>query len=269
MAEFKQAVITEKGLRLNTKIQAGKCNATFTRAAIGDGVWTAGEGETLEDILFAATDLLSQKLEATFSEVTVADKDKVLLSSAFPNSTVERRFSITELGIFAQDPDEGEILYSISVCDLADADLMPTQYGGSVTMVYKNYITIWNAANVHITTSGAFALATDLEEVQARFNTMKAATEAEITSIINGSYEYPGDDVWEIPGYMPPNVIDPRSIIDETSEDEIREIVNGTYVYEEGTWYVPTNPDEDNNDADDIDVQTVIDSLYDDDEDDL
>ena len=261
MAEFKQAVITEKGLHLNTKIQAGKCTAVFTKAAIGSGVWAAGAGEDLEDILFAATALKTKQMESTFSEVTVSGKDKVLLSSAFPNSSVEQRFQITELGIFAQDPDEGEILYSISTCDLANADLMPTQYGGSVTMVYKSYITIWNAANVQITTSGAFALATDLEEVQSRFNTMKAATESEITAIINGTYEYPGDDVWEIPGYMPPNVTDPRSIIDETSEDEIAEIVNGTYVYEEGNWYVPTQS-TDSLDAEEEDVQNIINDMY-------
>jgi hypothetical protein len=266
MAEFKQAVITEKGLHLNTKIQSGKCYATFTRAAIGNGIWEPGEGESIEDLLFEATNLKSQMMEATFSEVTVAGKDKVLLSSAFPNSSVEHRFKITELGIFAQDPDLGEILYSISVCDEAAADLMPSQYGGSVTMVYKNYITIWNAARVTIMTSGAFALATDLEEVQARFNTMKATTEDEIRAIIDGTYEYPGDDGWEIPGYMPPNVIDPRSIIDETTESEIREIVNGTYEYEEGDWYVPTDPDregEDSRDAEDSEIQRVIDGLYD------
>lgn len=156
MAQFKQAVITEKGLHLNTKIQAGLCNAHFTKAAIGSGIWESA------DDLSTATSLISQRMEEAFQDIAVVDKDKVLLTSAFPNSSVQTRFNVTELGIFAADPDEGEILYSISICDEADADLMPTQYGGSVTFIYKNYITIWNAAEVTINTSGAFALADDV-----------------------------------------------------------------------------------------------------------
>jgi hypothetical protein len=156
MAQFKTSVITQKGLHLNTKIQAGQCTARFTKAAIGSGTWP-------EDAdLSEATALIREQMSVAFNEVKIVDKDKVLLESAFPNTNVEEKFYISELGIFAEDPDEGEILYSISICSVGDADLMPSGDGGSVTMVYKSYITVWNAAEVTIATGGAFALAEDV-----------------------------------------------------------------------------------------------------------
>ena len=193
MAQFTQAVITQKGLELNAKIQAGVCQAAFTRAAIGNGIWTPAAGQTIRGMLYLAEDLASEKMTVSFTSITVVQSDKVLLESAFNNANVVTRFNITELGLYATDPDEGEILYSISICEEGDADLMPAGTGGSITFVYKNYISIWDAASVTIETSGAFALAEDVGSIgslttEDRSSVVNAVNELDYKArVLNGN----------------------------------------------------------------------------------
>ena len=52
---FQSSVLTKKGIALNAKAQAGRCTITLTKAASGDGTYTASEDLT------ARTALKSQK----------------------------------------------------------------------------------------------------------------------------------------------------------------------------------------------------------------
>ena len=122
-AEFKTGVLTTKGLALLAKWQFG-ATPVITRIAIGSGTYTDGEDLT------GRTSLKSQKLSVGVTSKTIQNSTTVLLKAIFSNSTLAAGFSVTEIGVFATDPDEGEILYSMAVsADEAHADFLPAYNG--------------------------------------------------------------------------------------------------------------------------------------------
>ena len=99
-------VITQKGLELNAKLQAGE-QLILTRAMVGDGVAPAGiDPGTL-------TDLISPFAKATSSEPTAVGASTMLVVEyrSDMNGGLDRDRYINEYGLFALDPDVGEILY--------------------------------------------------------------------------------------------------------------------------------------------------------------
>ena len=89
------------------------------------------------------------------------------------NTQISTGFKVTEIGIFANDPDEGEILYSMAVAaDQNNADFFPA-YNGSypTTVVYYYQIKVSNATDVTIVTPvGSYALAADLLDLDDRLS---------------------------------------------------------------------------------------------------
>lgn len=169
-AEFNAGVITTKGLALLAKWQAGRCTPTLTRAVVGSGSYSSGES------LVNRTALKSQKLSVGFSTKQVQNASTLLLRFVFDNTTLTTGFKVTEVGVYANDPDDGEILYSIATsADAANADYLPA-YNGTYpsTIVFNYQIEVANAANVTIRAgTGAYALADDFYETQADVEVLK------------------------------------------------------------------------------------------------
>ena len=161
-AEFKPGVLTNKGLALLAKWQLGRATPTITRAVIGSGSYSASESLT------GRTALKSQKLSVGISTMYIQNSTTVLLKCIFDNSTLAAGFRITEIGIYATDPDEGEILYSIAVStDESNADYLPAFNGTYPSTIVFNYqIEVSNAAAVTIIAgTGAYAPADDFNEL--------------------------------------------------------------------------------------------------------
>ena len=99
--------ITKKGLKLLTKILASGEELNFTRAAVGTGSVPAGYDR--ENMI----GLAAYKMDGTISRC-VSDPENQQASIVMQVSSVgvTQGFTVTEAGIFAQDPDEGEILYA-------------------------------------------------------------------------------------------------------------------------------------------------------------
>lgn len=98
-------VITNKGLNLLTKIVAGK-QLVLTRVTVGSGVY---EGDNPP---FDLEDLVQPEAAAT-STIPVYDGNAVKLTVEYRsdlNGGLQQGFWLSEFGIFADDPDEGEIL---------------------------------------------------------------------------------------------------------------------------------------------------------------
>lgn len=157
-ADFNTGVLTTRGLALLAKWQLGTVTPTITRAVIGSGTYTAGESIT------DRTALKSQKLSVGISTKYVQNGSTVLLKAIFDNTTVTIGFRVTEIGIYAIDPDIGEILYSMAVtADAANADYLPV-YNGTYpsTIVFNYQIEVGNASSVTIQAgTGAYAPADD------------------------------------------------------------------------------------------------------------
>lgn len=163
-AEFKPGVLTNKGLALLAKWQLGRCIPTITKAVIGSGSYSASES------LATRTALKAQKLSVGISTKYIQNNSTALLKCMFDNTTLTAGFKVTEIGIYAQDPDDGEILYSMAVsADEANADYLPAYNGTYPSMVVFNYqVEVSNAATVTIQAGpGAYAPADDFNELVA------------------------------------------------------------------------------------------------------
>lgn len=98
-------VITKKGLQLIAKLVASGTALTFTRVSVGTGSVPAGYDPG------NMTDLNNYKMDGSISSCSfLGDEASIIMQIS--SLGVETGFTITETGLFATDPDEGEILYS-------------------------------------------------------------------------------------------------------------------------------------------------------------
>lgn len=118
--------VTSKGYKLIAKLLAGGGTLQFTRAAVGTG--KVPEGFSPESL----TGLTQYKMDAELAQYGV-EEDKAFVIVQVSSQNVSEGFLVTEVGIFASDPDEGEILYGYM-----DISGDPTYiYAGSSTSMAK------------------------------------------------------------------------------------------------------------------------------------
>lgn len=132
-----QGYYTTKGLTLAAKTAAGT-KLTVTKV-------TAGSGETAK----SATVLAGEKQTLTTGTATVSGQTAVLpVTLAEAKASVA--YQLTELGVYANDPDEGEILYQVFRLD----EVRAISAGGE--NVYRFYLkqTV-GAAGITVTCSPA------------------------------------------------------------------------------------------------------------------
>lgn len=127
MANWNGLQLTNKGIALQAKVQAGT-ELEITKLKLGSGVVPSGTDiKTLTDLITPEQNLGIGGTEA------VGDYCKV--SATISNSGLEAGYYVRELGVFAQDPDEGEILY-LYTTDGAP-DYLPA--GGGSTVISQEF----------------------------------------------------------------------------------------------------------------------------------
>lgn len=97
--------ITRKGLNLITKLVAAKGTLSFSSAAVGTG--KPPEGYSPDSMI----SLSSYKMDAEIADYGIQE-DKAYVTMQVSSDQVEEGFLLTEVGLYATDPDEGEILYA-------------------------------------------------------------------------------------------------------------------------------------------------------------
>ena len=183
MAEWSNATLTDVGADLQAKVNAGKTKLTFTKIKVGSGVNATNP--------LALTDVLSSKWETT--NFVVKQEGKIVSVDTFiTNNGITEAFRMSEIGLFAQDPDKGEVLYAYLTDP--EPDRMPAE-GGSV--VVSQELTIGmvfsNTGNVSLTVNmGALVTHEQLEAHNAdehahddRFNAIIQQVNNMITSVDN------------------------------------------------------------------------------------
>ena len=142
MAAFPTMTLTNAGQALQTKVQAG-ATLTFTRIALGDGQLN---GQPISPL----TALISQKASVEVDTVRVVDNSTAQASGFFSNADITTGFWWRETGLFAQDPDNGEILYGYT--NAGDAgDYIPTVEDTRIEKYIFCSIAVANATTVDIT----------------------------------------------------------------------------------------------------------------------
>ncbi len=142
MSNWSSTQLTDLGRALDAKVTAGTTLLSFTKMKLGSGT------ETAEDIP-AMTDLVSPKLVFGISSCAVSASDDTIceLISVASSSDVEDSFVVRELGVFATDPDVGEILYAVMLDSTPDT--MPNENVSSpVTVTYQVNIVSDNASSI-------------------------------------------------------------------------------------------------------------------------
>lgn len=104
MANWTGAILTNKGRALAAKVEAGTCKLELTKLKVGDG--TPSDLESM-------TDLASPKQNIGISSITPSETGECDIECVITNKDMDRGFYMREMGIFATDPDEGEILYAV------------------------------------------------------------------------------------------------------------------------------------------------------------
>lgn len=161
MAEWSNATMTDVGADLQAKVNAGKTKLTFTKIKVGSGVNATNP--------LALTDVLSSKWETT--NFVVKQEGKIVSVDTFiTNNGITEAFRMSEIGLFAQDPDKGEVLYAYLTDP--EPDRMPAA-GGSV--VVSQELTIGmifsNTGNVSLTVNmGALVTHEQLTEAVKQHN---------------------------------------------------------------------------------------------------
>ena len=183
MAEWSNATMTDVGADLQAKVNAGKTKLTFTKIKVGSGVNATNS--------LALIDVISSKWETT--NFVVKQEGKIVSVDTFiTNTGIHEAFRMSEIGLFAQDPDKGEVLYAYLTDP--EPDRMPAE-GGSV--VVSQELTIGmvfsNTGNVSLTVNmGALVTHEQLEQHNAdanahanRFNAIIQKVNNMITSVDN------------------------------------------------------------------------------------
>ena len=183
MAEWSNATMTDVGADLQAKVNAGKTKLTFTKIKVGSGVNATNP--------LVLTDIISSKWETT--NFVVKQEGKIVSVDTFiTNTGIHEAFRMSEIGLFAQDPDKGEILYAYLTDP--EPDRMPAE-GGSV--VVSQELTIGmvfsNTGNVSLTVNmGALVTHEQLERHNSdehahddRFNAIIQKVNNMITSVDN------------------------------------------------------------------------------------
>lgn len=153
--EFKHAVITKNGRELLAKLLAGGTTTKFTKISLSSTVYQDSQLESLT----ALTNVKMTGEAKSFNN----NNATVIVSCAFENSGLAVGFDVNTVGVYALDPNKGEILYSVSTA--LTKGYMPADTGVAKSgFDFKVFVEIGNATNVNlIVDPAAFASYNDLK----------------------------------------------------------------------------------------------------------
>lgn len=189
MAEFSKLVTTEKGKTLLAKMLATEGIISFLKISTSSENYSIDELESLDD-------LSEIRQTGRISKVTRTNEVAVQVETTFDNAELREGYYIRSLGLYASDPDEGEILYAVTTETTGNC-YMPPYNGVTASGIFVKFITtVGNAENVSLEVNAAgVATIGHIQELQKQ-----------IDEIIKGNekLQYPifkdySSDVSEIP----------------------------------------------------------------------
>ena len=164
--EFSTFVITSKGQSLMAKLMQGRGKADFTAIKLSDQTYTAAQ-------LAGLTALSGVKQTAPITKKTIVNTTSIQIEGAVDNKELTAGYNIQTIGLFAQDPDDGEILYAVARA--TTAGYMPPYNNVTVSGGYfKFLVTVGAAEQVTLTVDPAgYASIGDVQALQADIANIK------------------------------------------------------------------------------------------------
>jgi hypothetical protein len=168
MAEYSKLYITNNGQALMAKMIAGSGNIDFTKVCSSSTQYT-------ESQLQALTALSNIKQTTLVSKVTRTNEVAIKIDAAYSNVDLKEGYYMRTLGLYAVDPDKGEILYAVCI-EKSNNCYMPPYNGVTVSAAYLQlYTTVGNADSVSLAVSpGAYATVGDIQALEKEIADLKA-----------------------------------------------------------------------------------------------
>lgn len=168
MAEYSRLIITNNGQALMAKMIAGQGDIEFTKIAVSSTEYNENQLQSL-------TSLSNIKQTTLVSKVTRTNDVAIKVEAGFTNAELKTGYNMNTLGLYALDPDKGEILYAVSKKTSNDG-YMPAYNGVTVSAaVFQLYTTVGNSDNVSLEVNpGAYATIGDIQELENEIADLKA-----------------------------------------------------------------------------------------------
>lgn len=168
MAEYSKLVITNDGQALMAKMIAGSGNIDFTKIC-------SSSTQYQENQLQSLTALSNIKQTTLVSKVSRTNNVAIKVEAAFSNVDITTGYYMRTLGLYAVDPDKGEILYAACI-ETSNNCYMPPYNGVTVSAAYiQLYTTVGNADSVSLEVNpGTYATIGDIQELEAEIADLKA-----------------------------------------------------------------------------------------------
>lgn len=145
MASYKKTVHTDKAFALIGKMVAGDISKLeFTKIKVSDKDYS----KHTEDELKKLTALEQIKQETSVSEKTPVGDNAVNIHGIIYNTDLQNSYYLRTIGLYANDPDEGEILYSVTATEVGD--YIPTPNGNNITAAIIDILTEISDAEVNL-----------------------------------------------------------------------------------------------------------------------
>lgn len=151
MPNWSGLILTQQGRQLQAKVEAGT-KLVITKLKLGSGVLP--EGKQMEEL----RDLVTPKQNVGIATIEAQNDGTCKLSATISNTGLAAGYYVRELGVFATDPDKGEILYLVA--NDSAPDYLPAEGGATVvSQEFAVYVSASNTDNV-VAQIDAGALAT-------------------------------------------------------------------------------------------------------------
>lgn len=171
-AKFSKIYLTAAGDALSTKVLAGKTTLDFTQVYVSSQVYA-------ESAIDSLSSLSNVQQKADVSRVTIRSETEAKVEASFTNEELASGYYLRSVGLYANDPDDGEILYGVAVETTGMCYIKPYD-GVTVLSAYMQlYTPIGNSEGVSISIySGAYVVQEELDEVKAELKKMAAIGES-------------------------------------------------------------------------------------------
>lgn len=156
MTNFEKTKLTDKGIAL---LAREGIDITFTRIETGCGEYQEGEE------VGSLTALKNKVQEFGINGVEKKADTLIELKFVITNQNLATGYLFTEIGVYAIDPEEGEILYAVCYSTIKNADEIK-KYNGifASTLVVSLLIEVASGSVVTISKGDIYALAEDLDD---------------------------------------------------------------------------------------------------------
>ncbi len=213
MAEFSRLVITGKGQALLAKMIAEGCNIAFTKVSASSAEYTDAQLEEL-------TELSEIRQTSLISKVTRTNEVAIRVEVAFTNTELAEGYYMRALGLYAEDPDEGEILYAVTR-EVSGNCYMPVYNGVTVSGAYVQLVTtVGNAENVTLEVdSGAYATMGDIKTMEAKLGELSG----QLDKYLGG--DGTSGDIGFVEGIEADNVIDAINEVFQSGNEKKSKLV--------------------------------------------